>query len=386
MQRVNEKLALRTTTLFPDLIDFHNPYFATQLITYIGNKRSLLPFINRGIERVKKGLAKGKLISLDGFSGSGAVARLLKYHSRELWVNDTEGYCEILNKCYLANRSSVDTDYIASRIAWLNEKRLQPHRVAGFIERNYAPRDDNNVQPDERVFYTNRNARIIDNMRRLIHERTPENVRHFFLAPLIVKASIHANTSGVFKGFHKNNGVGHFGGRGEDALERIKGEVVLDLPIFSDVECDVRIRKEDINELTKDRKLPELDLAYYDPPYNQHPYGSNYFMLNIIANEKNSEIQDGISGIVKDWNRSEYNRRGHAEHAMDELISNTPAKYVLISYNNEGIITSRALKTMLGKYGEVDVMKQPYNTYRGSRNLSSRSIKVEELLWILKRN
>lgn len=386
MQRVREKLAFRTTTLFPGLIDFHNPHFTTQLITYIGNKRSLLPFINRGIERVKKELAKRELVILDGFSGSGAVARLLKYHAAQLWVNDTEDYCEILNKCYLANRSSVDTNYIASRIAWLNEKRLRRYRVAGFIERNYAPRDDNNVQPDERVFYTNRNARIIDNLRGLIHERTPENVRHFFLAPLIVKASIHANTSGVFKGFHKNNGVGHFGGRGEDALERIKGEVVLDLPIFSDAECDVRIRKEDINELTKDRKLPELDLAYYDPPYNQHPYGSNYFMLNIIANEKNPEIQDGISGIVKDWNRSEYNKRGRAEHAMDELISNTPAKYIILSYNNEGIITSSALKTMLGKYGEVDVMKHPYNTYRGSRNLRNRSIKVEELLWILKRN
>ena len=26
-----------------------------------------------------------------------------------------------------------------------------------------------------------------------------------------------------------------------------------------------------------------FDLAYFDPPYNQHPYGSNYFMLNTIA-------------------------------------------------------------------------------------------------------
>ncbi|MDR0684304.1 MAG: DNA adenine methylase [Spirochaetaceae bacterium] len=28
--------------------------------------------------------------------------------------------------------------------------------------------------------------------------------------------------------------------------------------------------------------IPEVDLAYLDPPYNQHPYGSNYFMLNLI--------------------------------------------------------------------------------------------------------
>lgn len=386
MQRVKEKLAFRTTTLFPDLIDFHNPYFTTQLITYIGNKRSLLPFINRGIERVKKELAKRELITLDGFSGSGAVARLLKYHAAQLWVNDTEDYCEILNKCYLANRSSVDAEYVTSRIAWLNASRLRRSRIVGFIEKNYAPKYDNNVRPGERVFYTNHNAKIIDDMRWLIHKHIPENSKHFFLAPLIVKASIHANTSGVFKGFHKNNGIGHFGGRGEDALERIKGEIVLDLPTFSDVECDVRARKEDINELVKDRKLPEFDLAYYDPPYNQHPYGSNYFMLNIIANEKNPEIQDGVSGIVKDWKRSEYNKRDRAEHAMDELVGNTPAKYILVSYNNEGIIPIATLQKILGKYGEVDVVKQKYNTYRGSRNLKNRSIRVDELLWILRKD
>lgn len=344
-----------------------------------------MPFINGGIERVKKELGKRELISLDGFSGSGAVARLLKYHSRELWVNDTEDYCEILSKCYLANKSGVDKDYVASRIAWLNANKFRRSPIVGFIEKNYAPQDDNNVKPGERVFYTNRNAKILDNIRSLIHKTIPENATHFFLGPLIVKASIHANTSGVFKGFHKNNGIGHFGGRGEDALERIKGEIILNLPIFSDVECDVRVRKEDINELVKERKLPEFDLVYYDPPYNQHPYGSNYFMLNILVREKNPKIQDGVSGIVKDWKRSEYNKRQQAEHAMDELVGNTPAKYILVSYNNEGIIPIGTLRKILGKYGEVDLVKHKYNTYRGSRNLKNRNIMVDELLWILRR-
>lgn len=95
----------------------------------------------------------------------------------------------------------------------------------------------------------------------------------------------------------------------------------------------------DINELVRSPEIPEFDLAYFDPPYNQHPYGSNYFMLNILANgTRGVPIQDGVSGIAKDWNRSEYNRRQHAEKAMDDLIENTPAKYILISYNNEGII------------------------------------------------
>ena len=38
------------------------------------------------------------------------------------------------------------------------------------------------------------------------------------------------------------------------------------------------------NELVKE--IEPVDLAYFDPPYNQHPYGSNYFMLNIINGGK----------------------------------------------------------------------------------------------------
>ena len=114
---------------------------------------------------------------------------------------------------------------------------------------------------------------------------------------------MNTNTSGVFKGFHKRNGNGHFGGDGENALSRIKREIYLDTPIFSDFECPVFVHKKYINELVRDSNLPVFDLVYYDPPYNQHPYGSNYFMLNIINNGKEREIQNGVSGIAKNWNK-----------------------------------------------------------------------------------
>jgi len=109
-------------------------------------------------------------------------------------------------------------------------------------------------------------------------------------------------------------------------------------------------------------------------------------MLNIIANEaKEADIQDGICGIAKNWHRSAYNKKGKAEFAMDELIANTPAKYILISYNNEGIIPIDSFKRILKKYGDFDLMTQEYNTYRGSRNLRQRNNKVQELLWILEK-
>jgi len=367
-------------------LDLENPFFTSHLITYIGNKRRLRYFLYKGFLEIRKKIKKKRLIILDGFVGSGAAARVLKAFASELHVNDFEDYTETLNRAYLANKSEINIKKLEGYINWLNENKLNIKiKEPGFIERNYAPKDDNNILPGERVFYTNKNAKIIDNLRRLIDE-VPEPYRVFCLASLLVKASIHTNTSGVFKGFHKYNGNGHFGGRGENALTRIKKEISLDMPIFSDFECPVYVYKRDINELVKDKKLPFFDLVYYDPPYNQHPYGSNYFMLNIINGGKPVEIQAGVSGIVKDWKRSSYNKRGDAELAMDKLLTDTRARFIAISYNDEGIIPIDVFKKILSKHGRWELMEQEYNTYRGSRNLSNRNIKVKELLWILKKD
>jgi adenine-specific DNA-methyltransferase len=367
-------------------LNFKSAYFSSHLITYIGNKRRLLPFLYKGFSKVRDRLGKRKLVTLDGFAGSGASARLLKAFSNEIHVNDLEDYSETINRAFLKNKSEVDFKKLEGYINWLNENKLRA-RVGGcgFIEKNYSPRNDEAIRDGERVFYTNKNAKIIDNVRKLI-EDIPVPYKDLCLAALLVKASIHNNTSGVFKGFHKKNGIGHFGGQGENALNRIKQEITLEVPIFSDFECPVTIHKKDINQLVNDTALPVFDLVYFDPPYNQHPYGSNYFMLNIINNGIEREIQNGVSGISKDWNKSAYNKRAIAEAAMDKLLADTRASYILISYNNEGIIPIEKYKQILSKYGKWELMEQDYNTYRGSRNLRDRSIKVKELLWILKKS
>lgn len=369
--------------LFGDNINFNDAFFQEQLITYLGNKRSLLPFLNRGIETVKKQLNKEKLRAMDGFAGSGVVSRLLKFHCSDLVVNDLERYSYLVNKCYLSNPNEVDIDYIRNTIHNFNSV-ADKDLIAGFITSNYAPDDDNDIKANERVFYTNRNARFLDTIKRKIYSDIPEDMQHFFLAPLIVQASIHTNTSGVFKGFHKKDGIGHFGGKGENALTRIKADIKLDVPTLRNTDCNVTIFQQDINELVKKDTI--FDLVYYDPPYNQHPYGSNYFMLNILADKAEViDIQNGVSGIAENWNRSAYNKRIQAIEAMDDLIKNTKAKYILISYNNEGIIPYDDFLNILKKYGETTLLEQDYNTYRGSRNLNARNIKVKELLWILKK-
>ena len=81
-----------------------NPnYLHSQLITYIGNKRSLLPFIEEGVKIVKSELKKDKLSTFDGFAGSGIVSRFLKQHSSSVTVNDLEKYACLISQCYLSN-------------------------------------------------------------------------------------------------------------------------------------------------------------------------------------------------------------------------------------------------------------------------------------------
>jgi adenine-specific DNA-methyltransferase len=139
-----------------------------------------------------------------------------------------------------------------------------------------------------------------------------------------------------------------------------------------------------------------VDLAYLDPPYNQHPYGSNYFMLNLILENKYPENISNVSGIPDNWNRSAYNKKQSACSALSELVNNIKAKYILISFNSEGFISLDEMKDMLEKIGKVQVLETSYNTFRGCRNLkalskgnyaekSNRDIHVTEYLYLLEK-
>ena len=257
-------------------------YLSRQLITCIGNKRALLGDIGIAVERVKHRLGKSKLRAFDAFSGSGVVSRYLKAHASLLISNDIEDYAAVVGRCYLRNRSTVDLSAISEAIADLNAKVETEHLSTGFIEELYAPKDEAHITKEDRVFYTRANARRLDNYRRLIG-LLPPGIRDLLLGPLLSEASIHANTAGIFKGFYKNSqaGVGQFGGSGSDALSRIMGQIRLNPPVLSRFECECEVLQEDANKAA--RGLRQLDLAYIDPPYNQHPYGSNYFILNLLV-------------------------------------------------------------------------------------------------------
>lgn len=378
-------------------------YLTEQLITYIGNKRSLLPFIKQGVEIVQKELNKEFLHCFDVFSGSGIVSRFLKSYASSITTNDLETYAKIISSCYLSNKSSINFDElekIHSELVKSTTNEISTcelnNSCPGFVSELYAPKDEDNVQFGERCFYTPYNAKYIDIIRQKITDEVPMELQKFFIAPLLSEVSVHANTAGIFKGFYKNSrtGKGQFGGNGKNALERIKGKIELPLPIFSNFECPSYIFQEDANTLILDEMLynhlpeKEFDLAYIDPPYNQHPYGSNYFMLNLIANYQRPDCEkiSRVSGIPKDWNRSSFNRKRDAAESFTNLVSSLRAKYLMVSFNSEGYISKNEMINILEKVGTVTVLDISYNAFKGSRNLKNRDIYVSEYLFIVKKH
>ena len=287
----------------------NDEYLSKQILTYLGNKRLLINDIKLAIEEIQEELGNNKTKNLDLFSGSGIVARMMKEYSSILYANDLENYSKIINECYLSNENEIDKDKLNEYYNEIINYSIK-HKKEGVISKHYAPKDDDNILKEERVFYTKENANIIDSIRNAIDKVVKEEeYKKYFLAPLIIEASIHTNTAGVFKGFYKNKntGIGTFGGTEQNALKRIKGKIELNLPIFSKHTCEYKVFKEDAVILSKEFK--DLDIVYMDPPYNQHPYGSNYFMLNVILDNKKSKNISEVSGIPSDWNRSAFNKK-----------------------------------------------------------------------------
>jgi adenine-specific DNA-methyltransferase len=358
------------------------------MLTCIGNKRKLVPHICRIVERVRTALDKPKLRILDAFAGSTVVSRAFSAYAERLWVNDMELYSAIMARCFLVPPTSEQEAEIRGHIEAMNELARRAHAEpgdarAGIVTRLYAPQDTRAVRAGERCFYTRENAAVIDALREYVATRVPPEIAEYCLAPLLVRASIHANTSGVFKGFYKKEGIGHFGGAGENALSRIMRPIEVFMPIWNREAPAAMVTQRDAVALLEEF-TETLDFVYLDPPYNQHPYGSNYFMLNVIAKNEEPAAISAVSGIPCDWQKSEFNYREEAIRAMRRLLeaATARARYVLLSYNNEGIIPLADLERIMRAY-TVEKHEIEYDTFKGSRNLAERTKKVVEVMYLI---
>ncbi|MBN2533542.1 MAG: DNA adenine methylase [Spirochaetales bacterium] len=378
-------------------MNFEHEYLTKQIIAYIGNKRKLLPLIYKAVCSIYPDIGAGipaESTFLDLFSGSGVVSRFAKFLNFKVYSNDWEEYSFIINSAYLGINAK-DIPFLFGSFQTLAKlledfNRLEnPGPDEQYIAKYYAPASFHIEKTDfkkERLFYTRDNALAIDKIRNKLdilfppEESDAANMkkRHLVLSLLLYEAATHTNTSGVFKACHKG-----FGGHGSNALTRILSPIQLHMPVLIDSRFPCTVFKEDANRLIKNNAFSTIDIAYLDPPYNQHQYGSNYHMLNTIALWDRIPApllfdEQGVlkekAAIRKDWikTRSLYCYRDKALAVFKDLIENIDAHYILISYSTEGIIPFHDMKDICLKKGELSIVTNEYTKYRGGKQSNGR--------------
>jgi len=384
-------------------------YASTRLIAYIGNKRALLPFLSE----VFLELDGERPISafLDPFAGSGAVSRLARSRGWSVMACDAEEYSRAVNEAWLGVSAAELPSLFAAEggleavLASLNDMHpergdaVPDCRVEPYIALHYAPASTKDADwRRERLFYTRENAVFLDRARRAIEQMRPAESgtsancrpraeRALLIGLLVYEAATHSNTSGVFKGYHKG-----FGGHGRDNLGRILAPMSLEAPeLWPGPPAEVR--RGDAAAFCAGRPA---DLCYLDPPYNQHQYGSNYHLLNTIARWDRPFIDgertpDGsllrAAGIPPGWkeSKSAFCCKMSVGAAFRDLLASVDARFVLLSYNTEGLVAADELCEMMSDRADLSLRSVDYVKYRGGRQSVSRRSQNREILFVARR-
>lgn len=357
-----------------------------QLIPYIGNKRKLLDLIAQALEHTTKSEVP---TFLDMFSGSGVVARFAKTLGYRVIANDWEPYAKVINGCYITNNEAPQFTRFGGYERTLDILNGLPPRI-DWITEHLCPRDDENYDIEiDRMFYMRKNGMRIDAIRHQILEwhasgQIDDAEQDSLLAPLLYQACYTSNTSGVFKGFH--NG---WGGQTKTALYRIAGDLLLTPAVFYDNGLTNRVMCADAQRVAETLRDEELDIVYLDPPYNQHPYGSNYHVLNTVSLWDRPELSKSItpgnkSAIRLDWRterRSAYNYADDAARAYALLLETLNGRFVLTSYSTDGFIPLDKMLEANIKRGHVRIEMKGYKRYRvSSQRFSDKPMNVEFII------
>jgi len=348
------------------------------MYTYLGNKRKLLDGIVQTVNDVKVRLGKDKLRLMDGFTGSTVVARALVPHASILHSNDLELYSHLASNCFLKSPSVEQRVQISKHIEIMNNLQFNN---SGIVTELYAPVDTQSIKHGERCFFTHENAMRIDTWRAYIDHVDPE-LKDWCLVPILVQMAIHANSMGHFRAFIKDkNDIGTFNTTGRT------DPLILQCPVWHDYDAQIHTHNMSTNDLVKTLPDDSLDLIYYDPPYNHHEYGAFYFLLNIVAKNERPTNVNAVTGLPKERVKSDYNSKRSVFDAMKDLLNESTrvSKYVLISYNDEGILGEPEWQKLLEPYDtERNVRTYQRYTGRGTRTGEGRG-EVQEILYLITR-
>lgn len=341
---------------------------------YIGGKKLLLPYIKEIIEIKTNNV---KVIS-DLFSGSGIVSKFFKEEGYSTISNDLIYFCTILLKGTLAlnkipNFKKLTKVINEEPIQYLNNLKVENTNFLNtdyFIYNNYSPIGN-------RMYFTEKNALKIDLIRLIIDkwkkEKLIDDLEFYYLLTSLLEAVPYvSNITGVYGAYLK------FWDK------RALKDIILEKPKILECNTTHKIYNEDANELT--RKIKKVDLAYLDPPYNQRQYLPNYHILETIAKYDNPKIK-GVTGLreyVEE--KSKYCVKKEILNTFDDLIKNIKTRYILLSYNTEGLLKQEEIINILKKYGiknTIEVCKIKYNRYKN--NLTNDNKNLKELLFFIEK-
>lgn len=307
------------------------------MIKYLGSKRRLIPVLRDLLVRA------GARNALDLFTGTTRVARAFKEEGAHVTAVDTARYSEVFGKCYLElDGATVDRGELVSTVDRLNSV----DGVPGYFTETFARRSR---------FFQPHNAERVDAIRNVIEAEYRESWMYpVLLTSLILAADRVDSTTGVQMAYVKQ-----WAPRSFKPLE-------LRIPdLIAGPGTSIRGDAVDLAG-----RLGPFDLAYLDPPYNQHRYFTNYHIWETLVAWDSPEHY-GVAckrlDSRDDQTKSVFNRKREMPPALESVIDAVDAQVMVLSYNNEAWIEFEALVEMMARRGRVRALAFDSKRYVGAQ-------------------
>jgi adenine-specific DNA-methyltransferase len=312
------------------------------MIKYLGSKRKLIDLIVKIISST----GDPKTI-LDLFSGTSRVGHALKAANYRVLANDHNAYAATLARCYVqADREDIVED-AEKLVAEFNAIKGDP----GYFTETFC------IQSR---FFQPKNGARIDAIRETITKKSlPPELEAVMLVSLMEAADRVDSTTGLQMAYLKK------------WAPRASNDLCLRVPAVLPRAPAGKGEAHCLEALEAAQTLA-ADLAYIDPPYNQHNYLGNYHVWeSLVRWDKPPVYGIACKRIDCKDRRSIYNSKPRFAAAMKELLHAVRADTLVISFNNEGYIDRETMEPLLADLFEgkarVTTIESDYKRYVGAQ-------------------
>lgn len=322
---------------------------------YLGNKESILDEIKSLLET--KDLIKSEYSFFDAFCGSGSVADYFKQFYNKIIINDNLMWSVVYSKGRICAPNCTFKKLGFDPFNFLNNSK---DTMRGFMYNNYAPTNS------KRMYFTAENAARIDYFRVQIEQwknddKLTDEEYSFLLACLIESVSDVSNTAGVYGAFLKK--------WDSRATKNIYFDTVDYQNKFNGTLKTYNAKIEDIIENV------DCDILYLDPPYTQNQYGTQYHLLETLIRNDSPSISKITGSRSTAPMRSDWSKEYKANILFDFILSKTRAKYIILSYNNDGFMSKEYIEAAMKRYGKPETYVCKKISYKKYQNWKSKNDK-----------